>query len=48
MRDGILHQGMPKAHGQGETLPDWIFHHEKSDFAFKVQEFQQIHHHLVR
>lgn len=40
MRDGILHQGMPKVYKQGKSkkLSDWIFHHEKSDFAFEVRE----------
>ena len=39
MRDGILHQGMPKIHEQGKKkLPDWIFHHEKSNFAFELRE----------
>jgi hypothetical protein len=28
MRDGLLHQGMPKQLEQGKkTYPDWIFHH---------------------
>ena len=39
MRNGILHQGMPKAHEQGKKLPDWIFHHEKTNSAFELQEF---------
>lgn len=38
MRDGILHQGMPKIHETGERLPEWVFHHEKSDFAFELRE----------
>lgn len=39
MRNGILHQGMPKLYEQGNKLPDWIFHHDKSDFAFELREF---------
>lgn len=38
MRDGILHQGMPKVREKDKKLPDWIFHHEKSDFAFELRE----------
>jgi hypothetical protein len=39
MRNGILHQGMPKLYEQGKKHLDWIFHHNKSDFAFELQEF---------
>ncbi len=38
MRDGILHQGMPKVYEQGKKLPEWIFHHEESIFAFELRE----------
>ena len=38
MRDGVLHQGMPKVWEQGKKLPEWIFNHEKSDFAFELRE----------
>lgn len=35
IRDGILHQGMPKQSNQGKTdLPGYIFHHS---FAFPVE-----------
>jgi len=39
MRNGILHQGMPKQYEQGKKHPDWIFHHDPSDFAFELYEF---------
>lgn len=39
MRNGILHQGMPKQYEQGKKHPDWIFHHDPSNFAVELHEF---------
>ena len=36
MRDGILHQGMPKQHEQGGKLPAWRFDHSQTSHPIKL------------
>jgi hypothetical protein len=37
MRNGLLHQGMPKQAEKGrKTLPDWIFHHNQVEHPMEV------------
>jgi hypothetical protein len=38
MRNGLLHQGMPKIYEHGNKLLDWRFEHGKSAPAFEVKE----------
>lgn len=39
MRNGILHQGMPKQSEQGKKVfPDWIFHHNEVDHSIEIIE----------
>ncbi len=39
MRNGILHQGMPKQMEQGEKkFPDWIFHHTKDTHPIEIRD----------
>ena len=41
MRNGLLHQGMPKQSEQGEKkFPEWIFHHNKVDHPIELRQFQ--------
>jgi len=41
MRNGLLHQGMPKQSEQGKRkFPEWIFHHNKVDHPIELHEFQ--------
>ena len=41
MRNGLLHQGMPKQSEQGEKkFPEWIFHHNEGDKLIELRKFQ--------
>jgi hypothetical protein len=41
MRNGLLHQGIPKQSEQGEKkFPEWIFHHNKIDKPIELRKFQ--------